>query len=139
MDEATRSNYRYQISRSQQRINDIQDEMGGLRMRINKLEEAKYEFNRMRNELHDDSYRSTYGMERVSGITSLNSANQISKRLLGYSNDTWLNENIDCLNDALQSADNEIASIEERLRAMDTDITRLHANISSLQYRLSQS
>jgi septal ring factor EnvC (AmiA/AmiB activator) len=138
MDDATRSSCRYQISRGQQRINQLDNDRAALMQRIYKLEDGKAELDRLRSRIHNDVSNASSGLSQIPNVTNLNSAQQISPKIYEYYDLTWADNNLRHIGNTMMSADNEISDIWDAIRSIDSSIGQQHAVISSLQRQLSQ-
>jgi hypothetical protein len=138
MDDATRSSYRYQISRSQQRINQLQDDRNALMRRIEHLELGKVELDQLRSMVQDDVVDTLSGLSLIPNTTSPNAIQQISPRVYEHQSIAWAQRNLHALDEARRSADVEIEEAWEAIRNIDSGIGQQHAAISRLCYQLSQ-
>ena len=138
MDEATRSSYRYQISRYQNQINGLEDDRAALLRRIDKLEEGKCELDRLRNRIQNGLDVASAGLSQIPSITNLNSAQQISPKIYEHFSLGWAANNQRHIGATMESADREIADIRETIRDMDINISRLYDSINGLRRQMSQ-
>jgi hypothetical protein len=138
MDDATRSSCRYQISRGQQRINQLESDRAALMQRIYKLEEGKAEPDRLRNMVQDDVVDTLNSLSLIPNTTSPNAIQQISPKAYEHQSITWAQRNLYALGEARKSADVEIEEAWEAIRNIDSGIGQQHAAISRLRYQLSQ-
>ena len=138
MDEATRSSYRYQISRYQNQINGLEDDRAALLRRIDKLEEGKCELDRLRGVIYSDIDDASSGLSQIPNITNLNAIRQISPRAYENHDFIWARNNLQIIDDTMASADKEIRDTQETIHDMDVSINQLYNNISGLRRQMSQ-
>ena len=138
MDEATRSNYRYRISRYQNQINGLEDDRAALLRRIDKLEEGKFELDRLRGVIYSDMDAASASLSQMPNVTNLNAIQQLSPKAYEHYSLKWANDNLAALGKTMRAADEEIDDAREAIRNIDSSISRLYNNISGLRRQLSQ-
>ena len=135
--EARRREIRGQISERQNRVSTLQGELGELRDRLVKVEEALRKHSRTAASMQTDGYEN---MQTVSHVRSFSEvklaqlyANAFASVVNGQKNDRALNA-MEGINRTLQT---EHRRLENEIRARETEVTNLQNRISSLNIQLN--